>query len=812
MITATDLRYALRVLLKAPTFSIVAITTLALGIGLNVTVFSILNVVLFKPVPVQHAAELVWIAGTSTDGNRFRVLPYADLIDFGDARTAVRDVAGMADTRVAVRAGGQSLRLTGQVTTGNYFEVLGVGASAGRTLGPADDTPAADRAVTVLSDTTARRLFGTATDAVSQSIELNGQRVTVVGVTPPRFAGVDALRPVDLWVPLSMANQMMPGLGNPLARGTWWLAGIGRLAEGVDRRQAQAVLSGVAAAIAQAHPESHTNVGVALYEFRGTNPEDRSELGALAFLPAVPLAVLLIACANVASLLMARGVGRQREMAIRTALGAGRWQLLRQLLAESLLLAFLGGVGSLLLSLWSPELLLRFANADRMAADFTPDGRVILFAVVISSLTAIAFGLLPAVRISKVAPGRSLRGEPGASGGANAPGTARLQRWLVAGQLALSLVLLVATGTFVRSVAAAGRTSPGFDIEGRVTVSLDLKMQRYSAARALAFERDLLTRIRSLPSVRDAAVAQYIPAGGRVELTSYYLPGRPVDPDARPPVAAINAIGTGFFETLQLPLRRGRALSDADEQAPPRVVVVNEALAARLVPDGDAIGTRVILGSPTSPPLEIVGIAANALVDEFGEAPQPAAYLPRRAGAGELSIIAWTGLEPGAALRAIEQEIHALDASLAVFAPRTMAQNMAGRMDGERGLSRMLGVAGALALGLAACGLYGVTAYAVSRRTREIGVRVALGAGRRGILRMILGDAARLAAGGILAGLVPAFLLTYALSGMIFGVEPTDIRAIGVSTMLLIAATLVASYVPARRALRVDPIVALRTE
>ena len=457
MITATDIRYALRVLLAAPTFSIVAVTTLALGIGLNVTVFSILNVVLFKPVPVQHATELVWIAGTSADGNRYRVLPYPDLIDFGDARTAVRDVAGMADARVAVRAGGQSLRLTGQVTTGNYFDVLGVAAGAGRTLGPADETPAADRAVTVLSDTTARRLFGTATDAVGKTIELNGQRVTVVGVTPPRFAGVDALRPVDLWVPLSMANQVMTGLGSPLERGTWWLAGIGRLAEGVDRGQAQAVLSGVAAAIAQAHPESHKNVGVALYEFRGTNPEDRSELGALAFLPAVPLAVLLIACANVASLLMARGVGRQREMAIRTALGAGRWQLLRQLLAESLLLALLGGVGSLLLSLWSPELLLRFANADRMAADFTPDGRVILFAAAVSSLTAIAFGLLPAIRISKVAPGRSLRGEPGASSGANAPGTARVQRWLVAGQLALSLVLLVATGTFVRSVAAAGR-------------------------------------------------------------------------------------------------------------------------------------------------------------------------------------------------------------------------------------------------------------------------------------------------------------------------------------------------------------------
>ena len=810
MITAADIRYALRLLLKAPTFTIVAITTLALGIGLNVTVFSILNIVLLKPVPVAHAAELVWIAGTSADGDRFRVLPYPDLIDFGNARAAVRDVAGLAETRVAVRAGSQSLRLTGQVTTGNYFDVLGVGASAGRVLGPADDTPAA-AAVTVLSDTAARRLFGTAADAVGRPLELNGQPFTVVGVTPPRFGGADALRPVDLWVPLAMASQVMTGLGNPLERGTWWLAAIGRLADGVDRTQAQAVLSGVAAAIAQAHPESHRNVGVALYEFRGTNPEDRSELGTLALLPAVPLAVLLIACANVASLLMARGVSREREMAIRTALGAGRWQLLRQLLAESLLLALLGGAGSLLLSLWSPELLLRFANADRMSADFTPDSRVILFAVAVSSLTAIAFGLLPALRMSRVTPGRSLRGEPGASS-TSAPGTARLQRWLVGGQLALSLVLLVATGTFVRSVAAAGRTSPGFDIDGRVTVSLDLKMQRYSDARALAFERDLLTRIKSLPGVRDATVAQYIPVGGWVEFTSYYLPGRQVDPDARPPFAAINAIGTDFFETLRLPLRRGRALADADAQTPPRVVVVNEALAARLVPDGDALGTQVILGSPTSPPLEIVGIAADAIVDEFGETPQPAAYVPRRARAGELSIIAWTGLEPGVALRAIEQEIHSLDASLAVFAPRTMAQNMAGRMDAERGLARVLGVAGALALGLAAFGLYGVTAYAVSRRTREIGVRVALGAGRRGILRMILGDAARLAAGGILAGLIPAFLLTYALSGMIFGVEPTDLRAIGVSTLLLLASALIASYVPARRALRVNPIVALRTE
>ena len=807
MFRLADIRYAARVLLRSPGFSIVAVVTLALGVGLNVTVFSILNVLLLKPAPVENAHQLVWVTGTSID-DRFRVMSYPDLLDFKAATAAVRDVAGIADSRMAVRVGGQAVRLPGQIVTGNFFEVLGVPAGTGRLLVAADDRSSADSGVAVLSDAAARRLFAASSDAVGAAIDVNGQAFTVVGVTSAGFQGADALRPVDIWVPISMAALVTPGLSRPYDRNSWWLTGIARLASGVERAQAEAVLRGVAAAIAQSYPDSHKNASVALHTFRGTNPQDRGNLNALALVPAVPLTVLLIACANVASLLMARGTARKRELAVRAALGARRSRLVGQLFVESAMLAAAGGAGALLISLWAPELLLRFAEADAISADFTPDGRVLLFTMLVSAIAAVAFGLGPALKASRLLPGAWLRSEPGAA----APGGARLQRFLVAGQLALSLVLLVATTAFVTSVARAAATNPGFETNGRVTLSLDLKMQRYTDARAREFERNVLARLDAIPGIRSATLAQYVPLGGRIEITSYYPAGRPIDPDARPPRTALNRIGPRFFETLLLPLRRGRTLTDADAQSQPTVAVVNETLAKTITADSNVVGRQIIVGSPDSPPLEIVGVVADAVVDEFGESPQPAVYLPRDGRADEFSIVAWSSLEPAAALRAMEQEIHAMDASLAVFDPMTMTAHLADRMDGERGLSRVLGVAGSLALGLAAFGLYGVTAYAVSRRTREIGVRIAIGASRSGILRMVFFDAARLATIGIVVGLVPGCLVTYALSNLIFGVEPVDIRALGGATAILVGASALASYLPARSALKVDPVVALRTE
>jgi predicted permease len=805
--TFADIRYAARVLLRSPGFSIVAIVTLALGVGLNVTVFSILNVLLLKPTPVANAAQLAWVTGTSAE-DRFRVMSYPDLLDFKTATPTVRDVAGIAETRMAVRVGNQAVRLPGQVVTGNFFDVLGVRPAQGRLLTATDDRSAGDAAVAVLSDVAARRLFAAAPDAVGALIDINGQTFTVVGVATPDFRGADVVRPADVWVPIAAATLVIPGLGRPLDRNSWWLTGIARLGDGVQRTSAEAALRGIASDIAARYPESHKDTSVALHAFQGTNPEDRSKMTALALLPAVPLTVLLIACANVASLLMARGTARKRELAVRAALGARRSRLVGQLFVESALLALAGGTGALLISLWAPELLLRFADAEAIATDFAPDLRVMAFTLLVSTIAAVAFGLGPALKASRLLPGTWLRAEPGAA----APGSARLQRFLVAGQLALSLVLLVATTAFVTSVARAAGFNPGFDTKGRVTLSLDLKMQRYSDARALAFERDVVARLEAIPGIRSAALAQNVPLGGTVELTSYYPAGRPIDREARAPRTTLNRVGAGFFETIGLPVRLGRTINDGDVKRDATVVVVNETLARVLATDGNAVGAQVIVGSADSRPLDVVGVVADAVVDEFGEPPQPAVYLPRDGRAGELSIIAWTAIEPAVALRAIESEIHAIDGSLAVFDPMTMDAHLADRMDAERGLSRVLGVAGSLALGLAAFGLYGVTAYAVSRRTREIGVRIALGASRSGILGMVFFDAARLAAGGIVAGLIPGCLLTYLLSGLVYGVEPVDIRALTGATAILVAASALASYLPARSALRVDPVRALRTE
>jgi predicted permease len=802
-------QHAIRVLLKNPGFSLVAVLTLALGIGLNVTVFSILNVLMLKPLPVAHADELVWISGRSTGPERGPLnLAHADVVDFRQATAVVRDVAAFAESPMAVGATAHSMRVTGQVVTGNYFDVLGVPALAGRLLTGTDDRLGADP-VAVISESLMRRLGDAPSSVLGRTITINGHPHTLVGVAPVGFRGVDILTPADVWVPVAAAVQVL-SMGDPYHRESWWLKGLARLADGVDLQRAQTGLGVVATAIAQQFPDSHKGFGVALQPIRGVAPKYRSEMSVLALLPMVPVVVLLIACANVASLLIARGAGRQRELSIRRALGASQGQLVRLLLAESATLAFAGGACGLLVSMWTPELLVRFADAP-IAADFSPDARVLLFTFAVSAATAILFGLAPALRAARAAAhAAALRGSPGAAeSGAARP---RLQRSLVAAQLGMSLILLLAAGTFITSVLEARRTHVGFERAGRVTASLDLELQQYTDERAHAFRRALLERVSALPGIHRATVASFVPLGDRVMVMPFYPAGQPVDVDVAPDKAAVTLVGPGFFETLQLPIRRGRPLDEADGDGRVRVVVVNERLASRLTGDGDVLGRRIVLGDPSSPPLEIVGIAADVVVDELGAARMPAAYLPMEREAGEFSVIAWTSLEPARALKAIEETVRSLDASLAIFDPMTMDQHLASRLDTERGLSRLLSLAGALALGLAAFGLYGVTAYAVNCRTREIGVRIALGADRRNILHLVLGEALGLAALGLGAGLVPGLLVTYLLSSQIFGARAVDPAAILAATGFLTATAMIAAFLPARRALRVDPIVALRAE
>ncbi len=802
-----DFRHACRSLARSPGFAAIAILTLGIGIGLNTALFSIINVMLFKPLAVERGDELIWLSSASTKPNGPRGnLTYPDVADL-DALDVLRGATAFGFLQASLAADGGALRLHAQAVMGNFFDVVGVSAVRGRMLA-ASPAAASERSV-VISYGIWHRLFGGRDEAIGQAVKINGRDFTVVGVAPRGFRGVDVSERADLWIPLTRAGEVNPGNESPLARNSWWLTGVGRLAPGVTIDQAAAVVRERAAAIARDFPDSHDGFTVRVAPVRGINPGDRDKVKPVfALLLGATLTVLLIACANVANLLVVKGIAEGREIAIRIALGASRLRLLRLQLVQSGVLACAGGACALLFSLWFTDALLQFAGVP-IDATLAPDRRVLLFTSALSLATAVVFGLTPALSSSNLRPAPALKG---ASGSGDARSRSRLQSALVAGQLALSMVLLLTAALFLKSLVVAHSVDVGFDPRGRVALAINLKMHGYTPQRADAFQRALLDRVRSRGGVHAATLATFVPLGGRVAIGGLTLPGRPGDPDVALPEVAYNHVWPQFFETMHIRMVHGRPLTDADMRAPRTTAVVNQALADRQWRGQDPVGQRFSLGGPRGPFLEVVGVAANTTVDELGEAPMAMAYLPGGSLDDDVALIAWADGEPDDALRALEADVRALDGSIAIFDPKTLEAHIADRMNGERGLSRMLSVAGAIALALAALGLYGVVSFMVARRTREIGVRMALGAGPAGLVRLFVSDAARLALIGVACGLPPAFAVTAVLSSTLVGARTGDPAALGGVTLLLAAVVLIAAYVPARRALRVDPIVALRSE
>lgn len=801
-----DLIYALRSVARHPGFSAVAIITLALAIGLNTSVFGIVNVLLFRPPPVERPHELVWISSASAkpDGPRGN-MTYADVDDLRDL-PQVSGVMAYGHVPANVAHAGQAERLEGQIVTGDYFHVLGVRPYRGRLIAVQDDHPG--NAVAVISFALWQRMLGGRDAAVGAGIHINGAPFTIVGVAPRGFRGADVFSHADVWVPIAASRPMNHDVGTPLSRTAWWLKAIARLAPGISRAEARAALQARAASIAQAFPESHEGFTVRIDDVGGAPPGDQEQATPLAaILLAATMTVLLIACANVASLLVVRGVAKGRENAIRVALGASRARLVRQHLVESGALAAGGGALGLLLSMWSTELLLRFAGVP-LEMDLDPDRRVLAFAIGLSALTGLLFGVMPAMRSAGAAPAGSLKSEQGSG---DARPRSRLHGILVAGQLALSLVLLLAAGLFLKSLASARTVDVGFDPQDRVSLSFNLRMHGYTTDRAIAFQQALLDRARAVPGVRSATLASMVPLGGRVEVSDLTFPDRPADPDARPGRVSLNHVGSEFFNTLGIPIVAGRPLDDRDMGPQPSAAVISETMARRHW-DRSPLGERFSVSGARGPFLEVVGVARDVIIDELSERPWPAAYLPRRRAADDTALIARAELPPGEALRALEAQVRALDATVAVFQPMTLSQHIANRLDGERALSRMLTVTGLLALALAALGLYGVVAYTVVRRTREIGVRVALGAQPDDVVRLFVRDAVRLALIGMAAGLPPAIVVTALLAKALIGVRVADPIAMAGVMVVLISVTLVAAFLPARRAAHVDPLSALRAE
>jgi predicted permease len=803
-----DLKYAFRGLARQPLFAVGAIATLALGIGVNSTIFTFANAALFRSMPgIASPDQLVWVSAVWIDRGREAGMSYPEYLDYRDATSdQFSDLFAFRSTPVSLGSGGDPQRLRGQLVTGSYFSALGVVPAAGRLIGPHDDRVDSPPSV-VLSHRVWQERFGASADIVGTGITINGRQLTVIGVAPDGFYGPSLGEAADVWMPLAHLSQVRTAEGNLLTqRDASWLSVMGRLRPGVSISRAQAALTAVAARLALAYPTSGEPRGVRVSSARsGLAPESRGELLPIGvLLLTVTGIVLLIACANVANLLLARGMGRAAELSIRAAIGASRGRLMRQLLTESAVLAVLGAIAGFLVSLWATDLLQKtLPDADFRGLSMSPDVRVLVFTAALAALSVCAFGLVPALTLTRGALLPRLRETPAAGG------RSRLQGVFVVAQLSLSLVLLLAGGLTLRALQKANRIDLGFNPSGVLTASYDLELQNYTPERRIAFRRQLRERLGALPGVTAVGVTNVTPLSGRMMgtvVSAKDADGR--DTEAR---AYLNAAGAGHFDALEMPIVAGRPILDSDTIGAPRVAVVNERLARDLWGNADPIGREIVLDGKH---IQVVGVVRNAKYDEATEDPRPFIYLSIDQDPlfDRDTVLLRTATAPGTLLAVLRREIQSLDPALPVFDVRPLSMVIQDRADKERGISALLGAFGGVALLLAALGLYGVMGYAVARRTREMGIRIALGASSAQLTTLITRDAVRLALIGVSVGAVLSLPMAYALGALLFGVQIADLAAFALTCALLVAVAVAAAFLPARRAARLDPVVALRTD
>ena len=806
---SNDFTYALRSLSRNPLFALGAIATLALGIGVNSTIFTLANGALFRSMPgIAAPSQLAWVSGLWLDRGRPGGLSYLEYVDYRDGSTELfSNLLAFAPASFSLGSGGEPQRIPGHIVSGSYFATLGVLPVAGRLLQASDDQPGAAPAA-VVSYRLWHERFG-ASDIVERPIVINGHQVTVVGVAAEGFKGPELGQGADIWLPIAalpLINTAQAGWISE--RGTSWLRVMGRLRNGVTIQGAQAALTRVAAALEHAYPDTNgKRTAVVSDASSGIRPSERGELLPIAALLLVVTGlVLVIACANVANLLLARGAGRSLEISIRAAVGASRWRLVRQLLTESLVLAVAGAAGGLLLSFWASDLLVaQLPDLDFRGLQTSADGRVLLFTAILTGASVCAFGLVPALSATRSALQPRLR-ETASAGG----GRSRLQGLFVILQLSLSLVLLLAAGLSLRALQKANAIDLGFNPRQVLTASYDLTLQNYPIERRDLFRRELLARIGALPAVSAATIADLPPLSGTMYSTvvtatrdgAGTVEGR----------AYMSSVGPRYFSTLEIPLVRGRGIGDEDRRGAPGAAVVNETLARQLWPGSDALGRMLRFDAGYA--VQVIGVARDTKYDEPTEDPRPFVYLSiaQHAQFDRETVIVRTAGVAALAGPLVHAQIRALDAALPVFDVRPFETVLRDRADKQRDISALFAGFGLLALLLASLGLYGVMAYGVARRTREIGVRLALGATPGQLTALVARDALRLASMGVVGGAVLALPLARALGALIFGVQIADLATFAGTCGLLVAVAMVAALLPARRASRLDPIVALRTE
>jgi len=805
-----DLRYGARAMLRRPGFTALTALALALGIGANTAIFSLVNAVLLRQLPFERPEELVWVTSRRPDVDK-RPFNLPDFVDFRDQNRSLAGIAAYGTWSANLTDGGEPERLQGVRISANVFEMLGVHAAAGRLLLPEDDTPGQEHVV-VLAHGLWRRRFGGDPGLVGKTLTLNGAGYTVVGILPPQF--IFPIKECDLAIPL--APRADPWLG--VRTSSNFLRGLARLKPGVTREQAQADLTAVAERLRRQYPVANEQkLGVTLTSWREEIVGDY-RLALWVLLGAVGV-VLLITCVNLANLALVRAAARHREMAIRTALGASRRRLTQQLAVESLLLALLGGGTGLLLAVYGIDLLLWLSPASLpRAAEVGVDLRVLGYTLALSVLAGGIFGLAPAWRSARVNVGEDLKEDGrGASGGAR---QSRARSLLVVSEIALSLVLLVGAGLLLKSFVRLQRATPGFDAHNVLALRLSLPKGRYGSRGAVtAFYDDLQPRLARLPGVESVGVVNVLPLSGLLRSVNFSIEGRPAAP-GETWMTDYRETSPDYFRTMKIPLIAGRAFTEQDTDRTSPVVIISQGFARHYWPDGGAVGAHLrIDDNDTGPrPVEIVGVVGDVKHQSLDGGPSLHLYLPLRQvhedgivyTASTQYWLVRAATDPLTLSSAVRREIQSVDRDVPTSNTRTMEQYLDASIAPRRFNLSLLAVFALAALALAGVGLYGVISYGVAQRRQEIGIRMALGAQARDVLRLVIGQGLRLAVLGVALGLLGALALTRLMAGLLFIVSPTDPVTFGAIALLLTGVALLACWLPARRAMKVDPLVALR--
>ncbi len=814
-----DIRYGFRSLIMTPAFTAVAVIVLVLGIGANTAIFTVVNSVLLRPLPYPESDQLVMLWETNP---RFQIgvdtLPvtHGNFMDWREQNNVFEYVSALGVGRWNLTDAGEPERISGASVSANFFRLMGTEPELGRSFRDDEERPGAGKVI-VISRSLWKRRFAGQTDVIGKTMTLDAESYTIIGVAPegfqfprakelPFFVGVATQ--TDLWRPMILGDDFINK-----SRANHQLSVMARLKPGVTRERAQTEMTAIAERLEQSYPGSNQGIGVKVV------PLNEQVVGnvrpALFVLMGAVALVLLIACANIANLLLARSSARQREIAIRTALGASRGRIVRQLLTEAMLLSTTAAITGTVMSLWGIEAILSLSRETLPRAyEISVDTRVLGFTVAIALLTSVLFGLTPALQASKINLSESLKeGSRGLSGGQRSN---HVRSVLVVSEVALSMVLLIGAGLMIKSLAGLLKIDPGFKSDHTLTMNIALLGSKYpSASQQIAFFQNVTHRVETLPGVQSVGLISSAPLSGGVYAGGFSIEGRVATSETDDLVADRRMISPAYLNSLGIPLLQGRGFTDRDDQSSPGVVIVTESWARRFLPDQDPIDKRIKLGGQdsTRPWLSIVGIAGDVRDTALESSPRPCVYIPYpQFPSSAMTLVVRAASDPKSLIPAIREGVWAVDKDQPITDVKTMDQYVADSVSARRFNAMSLAVFASLALVLASVGIYGVMAYSVTQRTHEIGIRVALGAQSPDVIKLVIGRAVAMVGAGVAIGLAGALALTRVMTSLLYGVSATDPMTFGVVAGLLVAVSVLASYIPARRATKVDPMIALRCE